>query len=92
MSSIDKNKLPVHIGFIMDGNGRWAQKRGLPRKFGHREGASAFRKIARYCKKIGIRYATFYAFSTENWSRPKDEIDELMKLFGEYIDEVSDYA
>ncbi|MDE6762192.1 MAG: di-trans,poly-cis-decaprenylcistransferase [Oscillospiraceae bacterium] len=76
----------------MDGNGRWAQKRGLPRKFGHREGAAAFRKIARYCKKIGIRYITFYAFSTENWSRPKDEIDELMKLFGEYIDEVSDYA
>lgn len=92
MSTVDKDKLPVHIGFIMDGNGRWAQKRGLPRKFGHREGASAFRKIARYCKKIGIRYATFYAFSTENWSRPKDEIDELMKLFGEYIDEVSDYA
>lgn len=76
----------------MDGNGRWAQKRGLPRKLGHREGASTFRKIARYCKKIGIKYVTFYAFSTENWSRPKDEIDELMKLFGEYIDEVSDYA
>ncbi len=92
MSTVDKDKLPVHIGFIMDGNGRWAQKRGLPRKFGHREGALTFRKIARCCKKIGIRYATFYAFSTENWSRPKDEIDELMKLFGEYIDEVSDYA
>lgn len=76
----------------MDGNGRWAQKRGMPRKFGHREGASTFRKIARYCKKIGIKYVTFYAFSTENWSRPKDEIDELMKLFGEYIDEVGEYA
>lgn len=76
----------------MDGNGRWAQKRGLPRKFGHREGALTFRKIARYCKKIGIKYITFYAFSTENWSRPKDEIDELMKLFGEYIDEVGEYA
>lgn len=76
----------------MDGNGRWAQKRGLPRKLGHREGALTFRKIARYCKKIGIKYVTFYAFSTENWNRPKDEIDELMKLFGEYIDEVTDYA
>ncbi len=85
-------KLPVHIGFIMDGNGRWAQKRGLPRKMGHREGAAAFRKIARYCKKIGIPYVTFYAFSTENWNRPKDEINELMKLFNEYLDEVEDYA
>lgn len=84
--------LPVHIGFIMDGNGRWAQKRGLPRKLGHREGAQAFRKIARYCKKIGIKYITFYAFSTENWKRPKDEIDELMWLFGEYLGEVEDYA
>lgn len=84
--------LPVHIGFIMDGNGRWAQKRGLPRKLGHREGAKAFRKIARYCKKIGIKYITFYAFSTENWKRPKEEIDELMRLFGEYLGEVEDYA
>lgn len=89
MSGMD---LPIHIGFIMDGNGRWAQKRGLPRKFGHREGAQAFRKIARYCKKIGIKYITFYAFSTENWKRPKDEIDELMRLFGEYLGEVEDYA
>lgn len=85
-------RLPVHIGFIMDGNGRWAQKRGLPRKLGHREGAQAFRKIARYCKKIGIKYITFYAFSTENWKRPKDETDELMRLFGEYLGEVGDYA
>lgn len=84
--------LPVHIGFIMDGNGRWAQKRGLPRKLGHREGAQTFRKIARYCKKIGIKYITFYAFSTENWKRPKDEIDELMRLFGEYLGEVEDYS
>lgn len=84
--------LPVHIGFIMDGNGRWAVKRGLPRKMGHREGAQTFRKIARYCKKIGIKYVTFYAFSTENWKRPKDEVDELMRLFREYLDEVEDYA
>lgn len=92
MASIDKNKLPVHIGFIMDGNGRWAQKRGLPRKMGHREGAETFRKIARYCKKIGIKYITFYAFSTENWKRPKDEVDELMRLFNNYLDEVKKYT
>ncbi|MCH5192321.1 MAG: di-trans,poly-cis-decaprenylcistransferase [Oscillospiraceae bacterium] len=84
--------MPVHIGFIMDGNGRWAVKRGLPRKMGHREGAQTFRKIARYCKKIGIRYVTFYAFSTENWKRPQDEVDELMRLFNEYLDEVEEYA
>ncbi len=87
----DKERLPEHIGFIMDGNGRWAVKRGLPRKMGHREGAKAFRKIARYCKTIGIKYITFYAFSTENWRRPEDEVDEIMRLFGEYLDEVKDF-
>ena len=92
MSDKSGSNLPVHIGFIMDGNGRWAVKRGLPRKLGHREGAQAFRKIARYCKKIGIKYVTFYAFSTENWKRPKEEVDELMRLFREYLDEVEDYA
>ncbi len=91
MGTVDKEKLPVHIGFIMDGNGRWAVKRGLPRKMGHREGAKAFRKIARYCKTIGIKYITFYAFSTENWKRPKDEVDEIMRLFGEYLDEADDF-
>lgn len=89
---MSERNLPAHIGFIMDGNGRWAQKRGMPRKLGHREGAQAFRKIARYCKKLGIRYITFYAFSTENWKRPKEEIDELMRLFGEYLGEVEDYV
>ncbi len=89
--AVDKEKLPVHIGFIMDGNGRWAVKRGLPRKMGHREGAKAFRKIARYCKTIGIKYITFYAFSTENWKRPKDEVDEIMRLFGEYLNEADDF-
>ena len=92
MAGKNSGNLPVHIGFIMDGNGRWAVKRGLPRKLGHREGAQAFRKIARYCKKIGIKYVTFYAFSTENWKRPKEEVDELMRLFREYLDEVEDYA
>lgn len=76
----------------MDGNGRWAQKRGLPRTFGHREGAQAFRKIARYCKKIGIKYITFYAFSTENWSRPKEEVDAIMALFSQYIEEADNFA
>ncbi len=80
--------LPVHVGIIMDGNGRWAKKRGLPRKFGHREGAKTFKKIVKYSKKIGIKYITFYAFSTENWKRPKEEVDAIMSLFDEYLDDV----
>ncbi len=76
----------------MDGNGRWAQKRNMPRKMGHREGAEAFRRIVKYCKKIGIKYVTFYAFSTENWKRPEDEVNELMKLFNGYLDEVKTYT
>lgn len=87
----EKN-LPKHIGFIMDGNGRWAQKRGLPRTAGHAEGAQTFRKIARYCKDIGIKYITFYAFSTENWKRPKQEVDMIMRLFMQYLDEAEDFA
>lgn len=83
--------LPEHIAFIMDGNGRWAKKRGLPRKFGHREGAKNFRKIARYCKDIGIKNITFYAFSTENWKRPKDEVEAIIELFREYIVDVRNY-
>lgn len=83
--------LPKHIGFIMDGNGRWAKKRGLPRTFGHTEGAKIFRKIVRYCKDIGIPYISFYAFSTENWKRPKDEVNAIMNLFREYIIDVRNY-
>ncbi len=83
---------PKHIGFIMDGNGRWAKKRGLERKFGHREGARTFRKITEYCCELGIKYATFYAFSTENWKRPKDEVDAIMTLFEDYIDDVRKHA
>ena len=79
--------LPEHIGIIMDGNGRWAKKRGLPRSAGHTAGAQVFRKIARYCSNIGIRYLTVYAFSTENWKRPKDEDDALMRLFKDYLEE-----
>lgn len=80
--------LPEHIGFIMDGNGRWAKRKGLPRSFGHREGAKNLKKIVRYCKDIGIKNISFYAFSTENWKRPKEEIDVIMDLFREYIVDV----
>lgn len=79
--------LPEHIGIIMDGNGRWAKKRNLPRSVGHREGAKTFRKITRYCSDIGIKYLTVYAFSTENWKRPDDEVSSLMKLFKSYLNE-----
>ena len=79
--------LPQHIGIIMDGNGRWAKKRGLPRKYGHREGAKTFRNIVEYCDKIGLQYLTVYAFSTENWKRPKDEVDAIMQLLEQYVDE-----
>lgn len=84
-------EVPAHVAIIMDGNGRWAKKRGLPRKFGHREGAKVFRKITRHAKKIGVKYLTLYAFSTENWKRPKDEVDAIMELFDKYLDEVRDF-
>ncbi len=77
--------LPEHIGIIMDGNGRWAKKRLLPRTAGHTAGAKVFRTIARYCSDIGIKYLTVYAFSTENWSRPPEEVKALMKLFKDYL-------
>lgn len=82
---ISNIELPKHIGIIMDGNGRWAKKRGLPRSAGHTAGAQTFRKIARYCSNIGIKYLTVYAFSTENWRRPPEEIDALMRLFKDYL-------
>ncbi len=79
--------LPEHIGIIMDGNGRWAKKRGLPRSAGHTAGAKNFRTITRYCSDIGIKYLTVYAFSTENWKRPSDEVSALMTLFKQYLEE-----
>ncbi|MBQ3266150.1 MAG: isoprenyl transferase [Ruminococcus sp.] len=85
--SLSDIALPAHVGIIMDGNGRWAKKRGLPRSAGHTAGAQTFRKIARYCSDIGIKYLTVYAFSTENWKRPSDEIDALMRLFKDYLQE-----
>ena len=80
-------KLPVHLGIIMDGNGRWAKRRGLPRSAGHAAGAANFKKITLYCASIGIRYLTVYAFSTENWTRPAEEVSALMMLFRQYLDE-----
>ncbi len=77
--------LPNHLGIIMDGNGRWAKKRGLPRTAGHKEGAETFRTISKECAELGIKYVTFYAFSTENWKRPKEEVDAIMRLFKEYL-------
>ena len=74
-----------HIAFIMDGNGRWAKKRLMPREYGHKFGAEKFKEIVRYCKKIGIKAVTVYAFSTENWKRPKREVDMLIALFADYI-------
>lgn len=79
--------VPQHIGIIMDGNGRWAKKRGLPRTAGHTAGAANFRTITRYAASIGVKYLTLYAFSTENWSRPAEEVSALMKLFHQYLEE-----
>ena len=82
---MDLNDLPRHIGIIMDGNGRWAQRRGLPRTAGHGPGAETFRTIATYCKDIGIEYLTIYAFSTENWKRPPEEVAAIMGLLEKYL-------
>ena len=85
-------KIPVNLGIIMDGNGRWAKKRGLPRQAGHVTGAQVFRKITKYCQKCGVRYLTVYAFSTENWRRPQDEVDAIMNLLRQYLKEsLSDF-
>ena len=78
---------PQHIAIIMDGNGRWAKQRGLPRTAGHAAGAESFRKIANYCRTLGVRYLTVYAFSTENWKRSADEVAGIMKLLRRYLEE-----
>ncbi len=84
-AEIDMTRLPVHIGVIMDGNGRWAKRRGLPRSAGHQAGADTLKKIVTECNKMGIKYITVYAFSTENWKRPKEEVDFLMNLLMSYL-------
>jgi undecaprenyl diphosphate synthase len=85
MSSTDNTILPKHVGIIMDGNGRWAKARGLPRVAGHREGAKTVDRIVTACRKKGIKALTLYAFSSQNWTRPSLEIKALMQLLGEYI-------
>lgn len=82
---MDLNNIPKHIAIIMDGNGRWAKERNLPRAYGHKAGVEAVREIVKECSKIGVKYLTLYGFSTENWKRPKEEINELMKLLVEYL-------
>lgn len=83
--------IPKHIGIIMDGNGRWAKKRLLPRNMGHKKGAEVFQDITRYCNQLGLEAVTFYAFSTENWKRPQEEVDGIMRLFKQYLIEAFDY-
>jgi undecaprenyl diphosphate synthase len=85
-TKIDLKKLPKHIAIIMDGNGRWARKRGLPRTFGHRAGVESLREVVRSASDMGIKALTVYAFSTENWKRPEEEVNILMTLFSEYLD------
>ena len=82
---VDFTRLPRHIAIIMDGNGRWAKKRGLPRTAGHAAGAETFRTIATYCKDIGLDYLTVYAFSSENWKRPEEEVGAIMGLLKKYL-------
>ena len=86
---VDSQKLapPRHIAIIMDGNGRWAKKRGLPRTAGHAAGGEAFRRIANYCRTLGVKYLTVYAFSTENWKRSEEEVNGIMRLLGKYLTE-----
>jgi len=86
-STVSQRIIPKHIGIVMDGNGRWASKRKLPRTAGHTVGASNFRTITKYASKIGVKYLTMYAFSTENWKRPSEEVGSLMKLFKQYLQE-----
>ncbi len=83
--------IPEHIAIIMDGNGRWAKKRGLPRKAGHIAGSKTIKSIVLHCNKIGVKVLTLYAFSTENWNRPKDEVDGLMKLIKNYLKNMHSY-
>lgn len=83
----EEKYVPKHIAFIMDGNGRWAKKHFMPREYGHSVGAKKFREIAQYCADCGVENVTVYAFSTENWKRPKNEVDAIMRLFKEYIKE-----
>ncbi len=83
--SVSDSQIPQHLAIIMDGNGRWAREKGLPRREGHRAGAESVREVVEGCKKIGVRFLTLYAFSSENWNRPKAEIHALMALLKEFL-------
>ena len=83
--------IPEHIAFIMDGNGRWAERRRLPRKYGHKMGTEALKRTIKNCAAIGVKFVTFYAFSTENWKRPKDEVNYLFDMFRQFIGEIEKY-
>lgn len=85
---VSNPSIPRHIGFIMDGNGRWAKKRGMPRNFGHNQGAAVFKQSINWCRELGIECATFYAFSTENWKRPENEVKGIMNLLRRYIKDI----
>ena len=85
LSEMVKRDVPRHIAIIMDGNGRWAKKRGLPRTAGHKAGGETFRRIANYCRSIGVEYLTVYAFSTENWKRSEEEVSGIMRLLERYL-------
>ncbi len=87
LADLPPEAMPSHIGFIMDGNGRWAKQRGLARTMGHVAGAKTFRKIVKACEARGVKSATFYAFSTENWKRPQEEVDAIMNLLRDYLKE-----
>src|SRR5215204_5458979 len=85
LNQIDRNSMPTHIAIIMDGNGRWARKRGLPRVAGHRSGINAVREVVEGCAELGVSVLTLYAFSVENWKRPATEVRTLMLLLREYL-------
>ncbi|WP_240503482.1 isoprenyl transferase [Natranaerobius trueperi] len=85
LEKIDYSKVPKHIAIIMDGNGRWAKAKGLPRVAGHRQGVEAIKRVSEICQELGVQYLTLFAFSTENWKRPKSEVDFLMSLPQEYL-------
>ena len=89
--STEEMHQPRHIAIIMDGNGRWARKRALPRSAGHSAGSKNFKDIARYCNKIGLEYLTVYAFSTENWKRPKEEVDNIMNILRDYLKDAKNF-
>ena len=91
LADLNKDALtcvPLHVGFIMDGNGRWAKKRALPRNFGHKQGAAVFKKTINWARELGIKCVTFYAFSTENWKRPTEEVNGIMNLLRQYIKDI----